>query len=245
MSNLNAAILIIGSEILTGRTIDANLPYLSRRLGELGIRVGEARIISDIEEDIISAILELSDAYDYVFTTGGIGGTHDDITAASVAKAFKRAHEPHPHAMQILQEHYGDRFNEARKRMGYMPANAELIPNPVSRAPGFQVENVFVMAGVPSVMQGMFESLLPRLNTGKPYKTCSVRCEIMENNLAIDLEAVQKNFSAVDIGSYPFFGINGFGTSIVLRGTEEDLLNQAAEAVEAMILSHGGKPMRE
>jgi molybdenum cofactor synthesis domain-containing protein len=245
MSNPNAAILIIGNEILSGRTQDANIPYLSRRLGELGIAVREARIIADLEDNIIETIRQMSSTYDYVFSTGGIGGTHDDITAAAMAKAFDLAHEPHPDAMKILEDHYGDRINEARRRMAWMPTNAELIPNPVSRAPGFQVKNVFVLAGVPSVMQGMFESLIPRLNTGKPYRSSSIRCELLENNLAIDLEAIQTDFPSVDIGSYPFFGINGFGTSIVLRGTDLELLNQATHTVEAMIINHGGTPERE
>lgn len=244
MSNSNAAILIIGNEILSGRTQDANLPYLSRRLGELGILVREARIISDRKEDIVSTVRHLAAEHDYVFSTGGIGGTHDDITAEAMAQAFNKPYVVHPEAMKILEEHYGDRLNDARRRMGWMPADADLISNPVSRAPGFRVENVFVLAGIPSVMQGMFETLIPYLNTGKPFCSYAIRCQVMENNLAEDLRLIQETFPAIDIGSYPFFGLDGFGTTIVLRSTHPEALEEATQAVEAMITNHGDTGVR-
>lgn len=240
-----AAILIIGNEILSGRTQDANLPYLAKRLGEIGIRLNEARIIPDEASQIIEAVQELKSSHTYVFTTGGIGFTHDDITAASVAKAFGVTIAENPVALKMLQEYYGEALNEARRRMALIPIGATLIDNPISKAPGFQMENVFVLAGVPSVMQGMFEGLVGRLTGGKPILYSSISCTLPEGTIADELTLLQDRHPEVEVGSYPYFKHGILGVNLVVRGVDEDSIGSAVGDVSKMIRSLGGEPTVE
>ena len=194
-ADVTAALLIIGNEILSGRTKDANLPFLAEKLNGIGVRLREARVVPDIEAEIIDAVNALRARYDYVFTTGGIGPTHDDITSECIAKAFGVALERHPDAVRRLQEHYQtDQINEARLRMANVPAGGILVDNPVSKAPGYQIGNVFVLAGVPMIMQGMVDNLLPRLKGGAPMLSRTVSCALAEGTLAEGLEAVQNRY---------------------------------------------------
>jgi len=239
-SQVTACLLIIGNEILSGRTQDKNLAFVGRRLNELGIRLMEVRVIPDIEAVIVDTLNEARDCFDYVFTTGGIGPTHDDITAACVAKAFGLPLIVNPEAREILEAHYEPgQLTEARLRMARTPEGAELIENPVSKAPGFQVQNVFVMAGIPTIMQAMFDSLSHRLVGGKPMQSRSVTVERGESFIANGLAGVQERFPEVEIGSYPFNRNGTFGTRLVLRSTEDEVLTAAAEAVDALIADLG------
>lgn len=238
---VTAGLLIIGNEILSGRTQDANLAYLGRRLGELGVRLMEVRIVADIEAAIVEALNELRRRHTYVFTTGGIGPTHDDITAASVAKAFGLPLIRNPEALALLEARYrpGD-LNEARLRMANTPEGARLVENPISTAPGFQIDNVFVMAGIPAIMQAMFESVVHRLVGGKPLLSRAVTVEIPEGVIAKDLGALQDAYPDVEMGSYPFSRQGRFGTRLVLRSTEEHRLAAAAKELDGVIARLGG-----
>lgn len=240
-----AAILIIGNEILSGRTQDVNIQYLAKRMGELGIRLTQARIIPDGKSEIISSVRELAASHTYVFTTGGIGFTHDDITALSLAEAFGVAIEEHPEALQILKTYYGDALNDARRRMALIPVGATLINNPISKAPAFQIQNVFVLAGVPSVMQGMFEGLVGQLVGGKPIQFVSVSCALPEGVLADELALLQDRHPEVEIGSYPYFKSGVLGVSLVMRGVDDESIASATEDVAEMIRSLGGVPVVE
>lgn len=243
-----AALLIIGNEILSGRTTDANLPYIAGRLNALGIRLSEVRVVPDIEAEIVDAVNALRARYSYVFTTGGIGPTHDDITADCVAKAFGLALTEHADARRLLEERYaeaGIELNEARLRMARTPEGAALIDNPVSAAPGFQVENVFVMAGVPKIMQAMFESLRERLVGGDPLLSRSIACQLPEGKLAQGLGEIQARHAGVDIGSYPSYSSTGFGVAVVLRHTDPAVLDAAAGEVVALIRELGGEPVEQ
>jgi molybdenum cofactor synthesis domain-containing protein len=242
-ADVTAALLIIGNEILSGRTKDANLPFLAEKLNGIGVRLREARVVPDIEAEIIDAVNALRARYDYVFTTGGIGPTHDDITSECIAKAFGVPLERHPEAVRRLQEHYQtDQINEARLRMANVPAGGILVDNPISKAPGYQIGNVFVLAGVPMIMQGMVDNLLPRLKGGAPMLSRTVSCALAEGTLAEGLEAVQNRYPAIEIGSYPYLRQKQYGVSLVLRGTDEALLIEAAEAVAALVRNLGGEP---
>ncbi|MCZ6523215.1 MAG: molybdopterin-binding protein [Alphaproteobacteria bacterium] len=243
---VTACVIVIGNEILSGRTRDANLHYLAERLAALGIRLAEARVIPDRIEAIAATVNEARARYDYVFTTGGIGPTHDDITADAVAQAFGVALEHHPEALAILETQYAEgEFNEARRRMARVPAGGTLIHNPVSKAPGFQIENVFVMAGVPMIMKEMFEGIRDRLVGGAPMLTRTIASGLAEGQLAGRLGDLQARFPAIDIGSYPYYRAGRFGVAIVLRGIEEDALEAAAQAVEALMRELGAEPVRE
>ncbi len=243
---VTAALLIIGNEILSGRTKDANLPYLAEQLGALGVRLAEARVVSDVEAEIVAAVNTLRGRYDYVFTTGGIGPTHDDITAASVAKAFGVAHELNAEAVALLENHYQTtEINEARLRMATIPVGATLIENPVSKAPGFRIGNVFVMAGVPKIMQAMFDGIAPTLIGGAPMRSRSVTCGLPEGTLAKPLGEIQERHPDIDIGSYPYFRVGKFGVTVVLRGTGAARLDGAAEEVAGAIRDLGGEPTME
>lgn len=241
----NAALIIIGNEILSGRTQDKNAAYIAQKLQERGIRLMEIRVVPDDEAKIIATVNELRARFDYIFTTGGIGPTHDDITATCIAKAFGLAFGHHPQALDILQKHYGDQLTEARARMAMMPLNAKLIPNPVSAAPGFIVENVYVMAGVPKIMQAMFDHVVAGLRTGPALVTRSVFCAIPESVLAPGLSALQDEFADVEIGSYPHFQIGDIGVSIVARGTDAARVETVAQRVFALMQSMGGTPRWE
>lgn len=237
-----ACVLIIGNEILSGRTEDANLAFLGKRCDKLGIRLIEARVISDSEAAIVAHVNEARSRFDYVFTTGGIGPTHDDITAASIARAFNLKLERNPAAVAAMERYYEPgMLNTARLRMAEMPAGAVLIPNPVSGAPGFQLENVFVLPGVPSIMQAMFDGITDRLTGGPAILTESVTTNLAEGNLAADLGAIQERYVDVSIGSYPFFRRGSLGVNLVMRATDTDQLRGAVEEVRAMIVRLGGK----
>jgi molybdenum cofactor synthesis domain-containing protein len=240
---VTACVLIIGNEILSGRTQDANLAFLARGLDEVGIRLREARVIPDDAGVIVACVNEVRRAFDYVFTTGGIGPTHDDITAQCVADAFGVALIVHPEAKRLLETHYPTgQLNEARLRMAMVPEGAILLPNPISRAPGFQIDNVFVLPGVPSIMQGIFEQLKYRLVGGDKVLSRSVSCQLSEGALAADLGALQNRYPDLEIGSYPYFRRGDFGVTLVLRGTDRERLAAATEELKALIGRLGGDP---
>jgi molybdenum cofactor synthesis domain-containing protein len=231
-----ACVIIIGNEILSGRTQDANVAFIGRRCDELGIRLAEARVIPDVADVIAAHVNECRARFDYVFTTGGIGPTHDDITARSVAQAFGVALERHSGAVAALQRYYEPgRLNEARLRMADVPAGAVLIDNPVSGAPGFQIANVFVLPGVPAIMQAMFDGITDRLVGGPPILSEQVATDLMEGTMAVDLGAIQDRFPDVSIGSYPYFRAGRAGVNLVLRSTDPGRLRAAAGEVRAMI----------
>jgi len=223
---MKAALIIIGNEILSGRTQDKNLSYLANWLNEIGIQLSEVRIIRDEEGIIIETVNYLRKTYNYVFTTGGIGPTHDDITSLSIARAFNVDLEINDKALSILKEYYKDsELTDARMKMTMMPKGAELVENPISRAPGFKMENVFVMAGIPLIMQGMLEGARQYLKGSDVIKSTSVDVFTPESNVAEELAQLQNKFPNVEIGSYPFSKENKFGTSLVLRSKDEELLN--------------------
>ena len=238
-----AGIIIIGDEILSGRTKDTNINWIATELNNIGVRLIEARIISDDSETIIETVKTFTKKFTYVFSCGGIGPTHDDITTESVASAFNQKLVKDPEAMRRLKIHYEGtniEFNEARQKMAIIPTNSILIDNPVSSAPGYKIENLFVFAGVPKIMQGMFSTILYDLVGGIKLKSKTVSSNVGEGLIAKDLEQIEKKFKAVKIGSYPYFKPGNFGTSIVLRSEYESLLNQASEAVLSAIIKLGG-----
>jgi len=240
---VTACVLIIGNEILSGRIQDANLAFLAQGLNEAGIRLREARIIADDPEAIVSTVNEARQKFDYVFTTGGIGPTHDDITAAAVAEAFGVALTLHPEAKRLLESHYPPGgLNEARLRMARMPDGASLLPNPISRAPGFRVGNVFVLAGVPQVMQATFNELKHRLKGGAKMLSRSVSCTLGEGTIAKGLGALQERYGDLEIGSYPYFRRSDFGVTLVVRGTERARIAAAVEELKEMLRALGGDP---
>lgn len=244
---VTAGIIIIGDEILSGRTRDVNVSYIAKWLGEIGVQVREAAVVPDIDERIVSVVNDFRVRFDYVFTTGGIGPTHDDITADSIAAAFGVGIDHHPEAVRIMTEHYGaERLNEARLRMARIPDGASLIDNPVSKAPGFRLENVFVMAGVPLIVENMLESVRGEISGGAPVRTASIGgVGMLEGNLAKPLGELQESNPSVSIGSYPFYRGQAYGVSVVLRTTDEDLLRELAEMVEALMREQGGEPETE
>ncbi len=227
-----AALIIIGNEILSGRTHDKNLPFLGAGLNECGVRLMEVRVIPDIAQTIIETVRAMSEAYDYVFTTGGIGPTHDDITAQAVADAFNTPLEKNAEAFASLDKHYEEgEFNEARQKMAYIPVGAQLIPNPVSAAPGFVIENVHVMAGVPRIMQAMFDSLKQSLKGGATMASRSLLVDAPEGDIAGELDQVQNAFDAVEIGSYPYVRQGMLKTNVVIRSLDDDALNASTQQV--------------
>jgi len=241
-SPVTACLLIIGNEILSGRTQDKNLAFIGQALNELGIRLMEVRVIPDVEATVVATLDEVRRRFDYVFTTGGIGPTHDDITADCVAKAFGLPLIVNPEARAILEAHYPPgQLTEARLRMARTPEGATLIENPVSRAPGFQVENVFVMAGIPNIMQAMFASLKHRLVGGQPLRSRTLAVEMGESFVADGLARLQALYPEVEIGSYPFTRDGVFGTRLVLRATEEPVLDAAAADLDTLIAALGAK----
>jgi molybdenum cofactor synthesis domain-containing protein len=241
-----ACMVIIGNEILSGRTQDANLAYAATKLNQRGIRLREARVIPDDCDTIVATVNEVRPRFDYVFTTGGIGPTHDDITAECIARAFGVRLTLHPEAKGILEQHYRpDQINAARLRMAHMPEGAELVRNAVSRVPGFRIGNVYVLAGVPEVMQAMIDALVPTLAGGAPVRSRTVTCQLAEGVIAEGLEAVQKRYPDLDIGSYPAFRRSGYGVSLVLRGTDDARLAAAAAEVADLIRALGGTPREE
>lgn len=245
---VSACVVMIGDELLSGRTRDANLSYIATHLNEAGIQVREARVISDVEDTIVATVNEVRARYDYVFTTGGIGPTHDDITADAIAKAFDVGIDYHPGAMALLGLHYeetGGAFTHARKRMARIPDGAALIDNPVSKAPGFQIGNVFVLAGIPMIMQAMLDSLLPGLKGGCRMESRTVCAPIGEGEIAAGLDALQHRYPDVAIGSYPFFRGQTFGTNLVMRSTDTARLAKVVDEMVALVRALGVEPNEE
>ena len=225
-TKVNAAILIIGNEILSGRTQDTNTSTLALWLNSIGVKVQEVRIIPDIEETIIDTVNLLRKKNDYVFTTGGIGPTHDDITAESISKAFKVKYEIHKEAFKILESYYKPgEFNEGRQKMIWMPQNAKLILNPTSGAPGFNIENVFCLPGVPSILKSMLGGLKNSIVGGDPILSHTISLRTVESEIANSLTLVQDNNKDVEIGSYPFFQAGKLGVSIVIRSEDQNKIN--------------------
>ncbi len=225
-TKVNAAILIIGNEILSGRTQDTNTSTLATWLNSIGVKVGEVRVIPDIEKTIIDTVNLLRNNYDYVFTTGGIGPTHDDITAESISKAFGLKYEIHQEAFKILEAYYKKgEFNEGRQKMVWMPQNANLILNPTSGAPGFNVENVFCLPGVPSILKSMLGGLKNRIVGGEPILSKTISLRTVESEIAKSLTEVQENNQDVEIGSYPFFQAGKLGVSIVIRSEDQSKID--------------------
>ncbi len=246
-TNVTAAVLVIGDEILSGRTKDRNLGYIAEYLARLGVDVREARIVPDVEEEIVAALDALRARYDYVVTTGGIGPTHDDITADAVARAFGVSIGEDPRALKIMLERYvPDDLTPARRRMSRIPAGAELIENPISKAPGFRIGNVFVLAGVPSVMQAMLDFAVKSMKTGAVMRIETIEAgAVPEGRYGDALGAIAAAHPSVSIGSYPSFRDGRFMNQIVVRGKDEDSVAAARTAVEAMLvpLRRDGKPL--
>ena len=237
MANPTAAMLVIGDEILSGRTRDANMHYLAGQLTERGIDLKEVRVVSDDHDAIVAAVRSLSDSFDHVFTSGGIGPTHDDITADCIAAAFGVSIDVRDDARALLQAHYdrsGQELNAARLRMARIPDTACLIDNPVSTAPGFSIRNVHVMAGVPSVFQAMVASVLPSLTGGAPLLSRTLRVERGEGDIAGPLGELAARFPALSIGSYPFQKDGIYGANLVLRGTDRGLLDAAYDELAGL-----------
>jgi len=243
---VTACLLVIGNEILSGRTQDKNIQYLAKRLNDIGVRLMEVRVIPDERETIVATVNEVRAKFDYVFTTGGIGPTHDDITSECVGEAFGRKMFRHPKAIAALKVYYPDlELNEARLRMTTVPEGAELIENPVSAAPGFRIGNVFVLAGVPVIMQAMFEGVKHVLKGGLPMRARAIRIGLGEGVIAKGLGEVQSRYPTVEIGSYPSARRGRLGVSLVLRAVDPALLERAGEEVKALIRSLGEEPEEE
>ena len=225
-TKVNAAILIIGNEILSGRTQDTNTSTIALWLNSIGVKVVEAKIIPDVEKIIILSVNELRKKNDYVFTTGGIGPTHDDITSMSISKAFELDYEIHKEAYKILESYYKPgEFNEGRQKMVWMPKDAKLISNPTSGAPGFIVENVFCLPGVPSILKSMLGGLKNSIIGGEPILSYTISLRTVESEIANSLTKVQDNNKDVEIGSYPFFHAGKLGVSIVLRSENQSKID--------------------
>ena len=237
MTNPTAAMLVIGDEILSGRTRDSNMHYLAGELTRIGIRLQEVRVVADDHADIVAGVNALRARYDTVFTSGGIGPTHDDITADAIAAAFGVAIGHRADAMALLQAHYdrsGQPFNEARQRMARIPEGARLIENPVSIAPGFSLGNVHVMAGVPGIFQAMVASILPTLTGGAPLLSQSLRVNRGEGEIATQFAALAAEFPDLTMGSYPFNQNGVYGTNLVVRGTDAGRLDAAMVKLMAL-----------
>ena len=231
-TNVNAAILIIGNEILSGRTQDTNTSTIALWLNSIGVKVQEVRVIPDIEDTIIETVKKLRKSNNYVFTTGGIGPTHDDITAKSISKAFSLNYEIHKEAFKILEAYYKPgEFNEGRQKMVWMPKNAKLILNPTSGAPGFNVENVFCLPGVPSILKSMLGGLKNKIVGGKPIISHTISLRTVESEIAKSLTEVQDKNKDIEIGSYPFFQAGKLGVSIVIRSEDQSRIDSCVSQV--------------
>ncbi len=243
-TNPTACLLVIGNEVLSGRTQDLNIKFLATRLGQIGIPLREVRVIPDVRETIVGTLNAVRPQYDHVFTTGGIGPTHDDITSECVALAFGVPWEPHAEAWARLERHYKPgEFNAARQRMGTMPRGATLIDNVISVAPGFTIGNVHVLAGVPRIMQAMFEALAPTLAGGPPMASRTVHADgVMEGRIAEGLAAIQARWPVLDIGSYPYYRVGGGGVALVAKGTDEAAVAAAARDITVLLRAMGSQP---
>jgi molybdenum cofactor synthesis domain-containing protein len=244
-SNPTACLLVIGNEVLSGRTQDANIKFLATRLGEIGMPLREVRVIPDVAETIVATVNDVRARFDHVFTTGGIGPTHDDITSECIAVAFGVPWEKHPEAFPEMAACYPPgEFNAARQRMATMPRGASLIRNPVSRAPGFSIGNVHVFAGVPRIMQAMFESLAPELVGGPPIVARAVHARALpEGVIAEGLAAIQARHPGVDLGSYPYYRTAGNGVAIVAKSADPALAETAITEVTALMTQLGATPV--
>lgn len=241
--SLTAAVIIIGNEILTGRTQDSNTSWIAEKLLARGIAIREVRIIPDDADAIIHSVNALRAKHNYVFTTGGIGPTHDDITAECVAKAFDVNMEQNEEAFRMLEQYYGlENLTPPRAKMASVPIGSKLIPNPVSAAPGFIIENVYVMAGVPRIMHAMLDHIIDMLKVGRPVLSNTVACATPESALAEDLAILQNRYPEIEIGSYPHFRGGVLGLSLVLRSTEEERLELATSELVEIIRKHGDEP---
>ncbi len=245
MTNPTACLLVIGNEVLSGRTQDANIAVIARGLGEIGIPLREVRVIPDVRETIITTLNDVRARFDHVLTTGGIGPTHDDITSECVAGAFGVPWVPHPVAWARMEAHYKPgEFNAARQRMATMPEGATLIDNAISIAPGFTIGNVHVMAGVPRIMQAMLATLLPTLPPGTPVQSRAVHAAgLLEGTIAAGLTAIQADYPDLDLGSYPYYRAAGNGVSLVAKGTDPARLDACIAAVTALVAAVGSDPV--
>jgi molybdenum cofactor synthesis domain-containing protein len=233
---VTAAMLVIGDEILSGRTKDKNIGFVAEYLAAMGIDLKEARVVSDDEDAIVEAVRALSTKYTYVFTSGGIGPTHDDITADAIAKAFGVSIDEDPRAIAILATRYKpEEFTAARRRMARIPAGADLIENKVSQAPGFRIGNVHVMAGIPSIMQAMMDAIAPTLKGGTRLEQVTLDTRLPEGLIGTELGQIAKAHPGTVIGSYPYFDGGGYGTKLVIRSRDAALLTEAQAAVAAML----------
>ena len=240
---VTAAVLVIGNEILSGRTQDLNVAHIATTIGEWGIRLREVRVVADVEGEIIDAVRALSSRYDYVFTTGGIGPTHDDITAESIAKAFGAKLIVHPDiAVRISARPAPPDVMAARMLMARVPEGATLIDNPTAGPQGFAIANVYVMAGIPVVMQGMLSTLKGKLRGGAVVKSLAVVAHLGESQIAAGLGAIQQRHPDVDIGSYPFARDGRYGTTLVMRGVDDAELARVRDEVRAVVKAAGGEP---
>jgi molybdenum cofactor synthesis domain-containing protein len=243
---VTACLLVIGDEVLSGRTRDANLPYLARWLGEIGIQLREARVVPDVPQVIADAVLTCRQAFDYLFTTGGIGPTHDDRTTVAVARAFGAQVTLSDEAVARLEAYYGPgQLNEARLKMAHVPTGARLIDNPITGAPGFQLENVLVLPGIPRLVQAMLEVLRPRLTGGQPLRSATLRALYRESDLAPDLTRLVQEMPGIQVGSYPFFQGERPGVSLVIRTADEALLARARDALRRLLLRVGAELLEE
>jgi molybdenum cofactor synthesis domain-containing protein len=241
-----AAVLVIGNEILSGRTQDSNLNTIAKKLTSVGIRLAEARVVPDIESEIVEALNTLRARYTYVITTGGIGPTHDDITADSIGKAFGLPVIDHPEAQAKLRAYYTEaKINAARMRMARVPEGATLVENPVSAAPGFCIGNVYVLAGVPAIMQAMLDNVVAGLKHGPAIHSVSVSGYVTESRIAEELTAIALRYPELDIGSYPWVRDTRYGTALVTRGTDAARVNAAADEIFAMVSQYDPQPARE
>ena len=246
LTSPSAAILIIGNEILSGRTQDANLAHIAQKLASIGVRVAEARVVPDIEEVIVATVNDVRQKYTYVFTTGGIGPTHDDITTDCIAKAFGVGVVEHPEARARLVAHYTKTpLTPARLRMARIPGTAELIDNAVSAAPGFRIGNVYVMAGIPNIMQAMLDAILPGLVHGPAYASKSVSGFVAESMIAEGLAGVAARYPQLDIGSYPWQKEGRWGTALVARGTDRSAIAAAADEIIELVKGYDPSPVVE
>jgi molybdenum cofactor synthesis domain-containing protein len=240
-----AAVLVIGDEILSGRTQDTNSHTIARFLLPFGIDLKEIRVVGDVEAEIVAALNPLRARYTYVFTTGGIGPTHDDITSDAVAKAFGVGIDYHPEALALLETRFKPgEFNEMRRRMARIPFGASLVKNSVSTAPGFQLENVFVTAGVPMIMRAMLEDIAPRLSRGQIVQTATIAAEITEGSIAAEFARLQNEYPGLSLGSYPSYRQDGYSVQLVVRGRDAGLVEKAALEVENIVRKVGGTPRR-
>lgn len=244
-ANPIACLLVIGNEVLSGRTQDLNIQFIAKGLGAIGIPLREVRVIPDVRDTIVAVVNECRARFDHVFTTGGIGPTHDDITSECVAAAFGVPWEPHPEAWARMERHYEPgQFNAARQRMATMPRGATLIDNAVSIAPGFTIGNVHVMAGVPRIMQSMFTTLAPTLQGGVPVQSRAVHAAgLLEGAIAEGLSAIQDRYPALDLGSYPYYRLGGNGVALVAKGTDTAALDACIAEVTALVEAQGKAPV--